>query len=111
MPDFSALAEFYERLSGGVGFSVEEWFTCDEDDSAVSADLVLVKAESLAQDTFEAVANDGAAQPPARRETDFAFKIRIIRNVKDKVLVCYGTAFSVDFLEVAQDSSFVKFKH
>lgn len=111
MPDLSFFAKLDEGLSGGVGFGVDEWFTCDDDDSAVSADIVLVEAESLAEDTLNAVANDGATQSSACCKTDFTFQVRIARDMKDKIFVGKGAAFSVDFLEVAQDLRFFQFKH
>lgn len=115
MPDFSALAELSEGLSGGVGFSVEEWFASDEDDSAVCADMVLVETESLAQDAFEAVADDGAAESPARCEAHAAHFLRatvtIIKDMKDKVSVGYGITFVVHFLEIFKYCVSAQFKH
>ena len=111
MPDFRLFAEFDEGFSGEVGFGVDERFTCDEYERAVLADVVLVETKSLAQDTLNAVANDGAAQPPSCRKTNFTFKVWIIRDVKDKISIGYGAAACVNLLEVAQDLVFVQFKH
>lgn len=111
MPDFSFFAEFDQGLSDGVSFRVDEGFAGDDNYSAFAADIVLVEAESLAHDTFEAVAHDCAAQSLACCETDFAFQIRIAGDVKDKIFVGKGAAFGVDFLEVAQDLRFFQFKH